>query len=101
MGLVKFEANLSKDQFDKFSDFLVWLKNDQNFNDGSDKINKNNVNYKDVLYNLINMNPDPDSRMHLREYVDNTEFIVSDCGHFMTDVNNDSIKFLIKPFNHD
>ena len=41
MGKVKFEANLSQDQFDRFTDFMVWLKNDNNFKDGSDTINKN------------------------------------------------------------
>lgn len=80
---------------DNDSPIPLWLaKNSQDWkviNTGADK---------KILYDLIKKNPDVQSRESLAKYVDNTEFIISMCGHFMTDINNDSIKFLIKPFNN-
>ena len=49
MSKVKFEAELNEEQFDKFTDFMVWLKNDKNFNDGSDVVNKNDL-LPDVIF---------------------------------------------------
>ena len=42
MSKIKFESELDDSQFEKFTDFLTWLKNDKNYKSGVDIINKNN-----------------------------------------------------------
>ena len=54
---------------------------------------------KKILYNIITKNPDSLSREYLMKYVENTEFVASECGNFAIDENNPRIRFVIKPIN--
>jgi len=51
---------------------------------------------KELILELIKKNPNSNSRLTLTKYVNETEFVKSKCGYFVTDVNNTGIKFLIK-----
>ena len=43
MTEINFKTQLDKEQFDKWTDFLVWLKNDREFKNGTSAVNKNAV----------------------------------------------------------
>ena len=43
MSLVKFETEMDNNQFSKFVEFMTWLKNDKNYKDNTDIVNKNNL----------------------------------------------------------
>lgn len=47
MSLVKFETEMDNDQFSKFADFMNWLKNDKNYKNNTDIVNKNDLE-KDI-----------------------------------------------------
>jgi len=56
--------------------------------------------YRKILTDLVLQNPNEESIEYLLEYINNTKFTISNCGHFMIDSYDSRIKFLIKPFNH-
>lgn len=43
MSFIKFETEMDNDQFSKFTEFMTWLKNDINYKDGIDIVNKNDL----------------------------------------------------------
>ena len=43
MSLVKFETEMDNKQFSKFAEFMTWLKNDKNYKDNTDIVNKNDL----------------------------------------------------------